>query len=317
MVKKDSNKAESLRDKDADFHEEHLSRNKILEYLRAYKKEKGDPSDFNGALLLVRSCIEFYRDHFMNLIQSGPYKKIHGLALERNIEKKFDFRDESIETCSDFSTKAWSYFYGLVSKEFESGGDAKSVEYVKENLNRYLEILSAINMVKVGESSSIAPSFIKSLYVLMYLSFTDLDLYGYFFQTDEVTKLIHSAISARGQNKRWKTTKELNSKAVEIIYELWEKGDKRLHDKISKDVVGKMNDKILLPIKKKLLKKYPNKDLDSEVMENYKQELSYLSRGKLANSRTVMRMVFEHALDKKKANDPQKSARKWKREVKK
>ena len=316
MAKKTTDKATILYNKRAEFHEQHLSRNKILEYLMAYKKEKGDPLDFRGALCLVRSCIDFYREHFIYLIQEGPYKKMHELALKNRSEKTFDFKSESVDTCRDFSAKAYSYFCDLVSAEFEQKINAKSVEYIKENLDRYLEILSAIIMVKVGESSTITPSFIKSLYVLIYLTFTDIDLYGCFFKTDEVTKLIHSAVSARGQKKRWKTTNELNSKAVEIIYKLWEDDDQRLHDKIAKDVVGKMNDKILLPMKKKLLKKYPNKDFDSEVMENYKKELSDLSRGKLANARTVMDMIFQHALDKGRANDPQKGSRKWKKKIK-
>ena len=312
MAKKTTDKATILRDKGDDFRAHHLSRDKILGFLRKYKKEEGDPLNFADALCLVRSCIDFYRDHLVLLVEEGPYKEIHDVALEHILGEKFDFKNESLDSCQDFAQKVGDYLYKLVKGEFGERISDKKLEYIKENLDKYSEILSAINMVKIGETSGIVPSFIKSLYVLLHLAFTDLELYAHFFQADEIKKLINSEISARGPNRRWKTTNELNELAVQKIYNLWEGGDQRLHDKIAKDVVDEINVPILVPIKKKLLQKYPNKDLNAGEMKKYKKELQDLSRGKVASASTVMGLIFQHALDKKRANDPQKNVRKFK-----
>ena len=312
MAKKATDKATILSDRRAEFREHHLSRDKILGFLRRYKKEKGDPLNFTDSLCLVRSCVDFYRDHLVSLVQEGPYKKIHGLALEHMLEKKFDFENESLDTCQNFARKVSDCLSDLINGEFKQKISDGNIKYIRENLDRYLEILSAIDMVKRGETSGIVPSFVKSLYVLMYLMFTDLDLYGHFFRTDEIAKLINSEISARGPNKRWKTANELNKLAEHKIYDLWEEDDPRLHDKIAKDVVDEINEPILVPIKKILLLKYPDKDLNAGEMKKYKKELQAMSRGKVASARTVMGMIFQRALAKGRANDPQKGVRKFK-----
>lgn len=300
----------------AKFRNDNLSRNKVLSHLKMYKEENRNQLSLSDVFNLIKSCIDVYYEHLVGLIEDGPCKNIHSLAVSSVVGSRFSVTNESFESFCIFSNKAMKFLYGYLDVNSVSGKSKDHVENVKDNIGRYSQILDAIRCVRFGEAFCGPPLFIDEFTRLAYLMSTDLYLYAHYVQTDEVTKLIHSAVSARGQKKRWKTTNELNSKAVEIIYKLWEGDDQRLHDKIAKDVVGKMNDKILLPMKKKLLKKYPNKDFDSEVMENYKKELSDLSRGKLANARTVMDMIFQHALDKGRANDPQKGSRKWKKKIK-
>ncbi|WP_139311601.1 hypothetical protein [Desulfovibrio sp. DV] len=312
MAKKATDKATILSDKEAEFRKHNFSRNKILGFLRWYKEAKGDPLSYTDALCLVRSCIDFYYDHLIGLIQTGPYQKIHALAVKHVVGKKFDLRNEPVETYRAFKDEASRCLYDLVSGQYRKKIKNEELEYAKEGLSRYLHILSAIHMIKAGQSSCELPSFMNMLYDLIYLTFTDIYIFVHFYQTNEIKKLINSEISARGPNKRWKTTNELNQEAVNIIYDLWENDDPRLHGKIARDVVGEINEPILVPIIKELLRKYPNKDFNAAEMEEYKKELQIKSRGKVANAGTVMKLIFQRALVKKRANDPQKGTRKFK-----
>lgn len=312
MAKKSADKATILRDKEAEFRKQNLSRNKILEFLRSYKKEKGDPLNFRDALYLVGSCIDFYYDHLLSLVQIGPYQRVHALMVKYVVGSKINLKNMSAASYYSFQGEAARCLYDLVDGRSRKNISDENLNHIKENFSRYLEVLSAVGMIKAGKSSYELPSFINLLYELIYLTFTDLYLSHHFFKTDEIAKMIHSEVSARGQRKRWKTTNELNREAVKIIYELWENDDHRLHDKISKDVVGQLNRPILVPIIKKLQKKYPNKDFDPNEMEEYTKELRALSRGKVASARTVMGLIFQRALEKGRANDPKKGVRKFK-----
>ena len=192
--------------------------------------------------------------------------------------------------------------------------DRKKADLIRRHSKTYSTLLLGAIIIKIYKSGD-TNNFVRSMMCLENLFVVDLVKIVDLHHSRVFIDFIISSSSARGPNKQWKTVKELNAKAVETIYKLWDDGDQRKHDKIAKDVVNKINASIERPFKEQLLKLYPNKDFDADEKKSYETELKKLTRGKVASSATVMRMIFDRAVEIGRANDPHKERRKWERSV--
>lgn len=193
-------------------------------------------------------------------------------------------------------------------------GDRKKADLMRKHARDYSTLLLCAIIIKLYKGGD-TNNFIHSMICLENLFAVDLVKVVDLHHSQNFIKFIIASSSARGPNKQWKTSKQLNEKAVEIIYKLWNDGDQRKHDKIAKDVVNKINAPIERPFKEQLLKLYPNKDFDDDEKKSYETELKKLTRGKVASSATVMRMIFDRAVEIGRANDPHKGRRKWERSM--
>ena len=273
----------------------------------SFVKGGTEPTTIGEAIEVVNKCIELYSNSLCNKIYSDPYFTIHKFVLA-----SVDAEDPLSEECQAKDTLK---IYEAIN-EFCKNPVVSAYPEIKSTLkhhkNGYLELLNRLILVKSIRNNCDASKFTNVFGVFCFLASIDVNYMKEFFASEEYIKYANRPKLSKGQEKRWN---DHNKDTIDVAFGVMEKiirGDKRLHDKIVDEEVHKFNDPITNPIKKKLIKKYPNKDIDGDPdMEKYNKEYFKLTLGKIISKDKVNDIVFKYARDLfGQANDPQKELRK-------
>lgn len=290
-----------------------------------------------GVLDVLNMIIDEYEKKLREKLVEHDYKIIQDLLVKYN--EKFSNKAQKEKDSENFDTqgvpgfnfdfnsyfdrfkiskKAVHYDIGYVASSIIESikdclyfykNDEKACYLVAENSNSLVSFVLGVMVISTYKTSS-AKTFVDALRCIGILSSLEIFRIGDFFDSQDFKGLIVRSVTSKGQNKRWADVNKKTELAKEKIIEMWDNGDLRLHDKISKFVVGKINEPVLNPIKKRLLKKYPNKEFDAAEKEQFDEELKKMSFGKIVSVDRVMDEIFDYACKIGRANDPLKGVRK-------
>ncbi|MEL7640331.1 MAG: hypothetical protein AAGU21_11870 [Solidesulfovibrio sp.] len=278
---------------------DHVSFDKIMVYL----KNNLENEQVIDASEVVLDCINICLESFLSMLENGPYADVHNFVLGATGTGKIDLRNASKADVESFIGQATELICLKNIDNYRKSHNKEAVDFLKSHSFMYIGLLDLTTIILFRNNFPRKEDVSWNFLQLFNSIFFQFQLILDFIESESSLKLIHSDISARGQNKRWETTRQLNQKAVNLIYKAWANGDKRLHDEIARDIVSEINDPIMKPYREVLCKKYSNKDFDYKEKKYYNSELSKLTRGKVASVQKVMEMILVHAREIGFANE--------------
>jgi len=271
----------------------------VVYFLRDHPKV----DSLSAAVELIDGCVDIYCKKLVYKIKAKPYSAIHNYVL--SVMKRNDFVDD----LKNFSDPIETH---LEAKRICDDIDSIVLEDVKKVLSEhkegYLGILFLLTFMTSLKNKPSIEGIAGSLAVFTAISNMSLLDAKCYFTSEEYAKIANKKISAKGQQDRWD---EHNEETMDIVVDVIRRminGDKRLHDKIVREVVDEYNAPIKNLIISDLIKEYPSKDIDAEEMKKYKKELNKRTHGKIVSYGKVKKMIYPLAVALEQANAPKKNS---------